>query len=66
MLLLIPARVLMVWIYNNAGKSMFAMALTHLAFGLFWTLWPVENLRHACVQSEQHELTQPYSNGKHV
>lgn len=43
----VAARVLMVWIYNNAGKSMFAMALTHWAFGLFWTLWPVENLHRA-------------------
>jgi len=34
----------MVWIYNNAGKSLFAMALTHWTFGLFWCLWPVENL----------------------
>lgn len=40
----VAARVLMVWIYNNAGKSMFAMALTHWTFGLFWSLWPVENL----------------------
>ena len=40
----IAARVLLVWIYNNAGKSLFAMALTHATFGLFWTLWPVENL----------------------
>jgi uncharacterized protein len=40
----LAVRVLMVWIYNNAGKSLFAMALTHWTFGLFWTLWPVENL----------------------
>jgi len=40
----VAARVLMVWIYNNAGRSMFAMALTHWTFGLFWSLWPVENL----------------------
>lgn len=40
----VAARVLMVWIYNNAGKSLFAMALTHWTFGMFWSLWPVENL----------------------
>lgn len=40
----VAARVLMVWIYNNAGKSLFAMALTHWTFGMFWCLWPVENL----------------------
>ena len=40
----VAVRVLMVWIYNNAGKSLFAMALTHWTFGLFWMLWPVENL----------------------
>jgi hypothetical protein len=37
-------QILMVWIYNNAGKSLFAMALTHWTFGLFWSLWPTENL----------------------
>lgn len=40
----VAVRVLMVWIYNNAGKSLFAMALTHWTFGMFWSLWPVENL----------------------
>ena len=40
----VAVRVLMVWIYNNAGKSLFAMALTHWTFGLFWSLWPTENL----------------------
>ena len=41
------ARVLFVWIYNNAGKSLFSMALTHSTFGLFWSLWPTENLHRA-------------------
>jgi hypothetical protein len=40
----VAVRVLMVWIYNNTGKSLFAMALTHWTFGMFWALWPVENL----------------------
>ena len=43
-LYIVTVRVLMVWIYNNAGKSLFSMALTHATFGLFWSLWPTENL----------------------
>jgi len=41
------ARVLFVWIYNNAGRSLFAMALCHWTFGLFWSLWPQDNLQKA-------------------
>lgn len=40
----VAVRVLMVWIYNNTGKSLFAMAFTHWTFGLFWNLWPTDNL----------------------
>jgi membrane protease YdiL (CAAX protease family) len=40
-------RVLFVWIYNNAGQSLFAMALCHWTFGLFWSLWPQDNLQKA-------------------
>lgn len=36
----IVLRVLFVWIYNNSGKSMFSMALSHWTFGLFWILFP--------------------------
>ncbi len=43
----IAGRVLFVWIYNNAGKSLFSMALTHSTFGLFWSLWPTQNLHIA-------------------
>lgn len=43
----IVSRVLFVWIYNNAGKSLFSMALFHWAFGLFWSLWPQDNLQRA-------------------
>jgi membrane protease YdiL (CAAX protease family) len=43
----VVARVLFVWIYNNAGKSLFSMALSHWTFGLFWSLWPQENLQRA-------------------
>jgi membrane protease YdiL (CAAX protease family) len=40
-------RVLFVWIYNNSGKSLFSMALCHWTFGLFWSLWPQDNLQKA-------------------
>jgi len=41
------SRVLFVWVYNNAGKSLFSMALLHWSFGLFWSLWPTDNLQRA-------------------
>lgn len=44
----IAGRVLFVWVYNNAGKSLFSMALLHSTFGLFWTLMPAtDNLQKA-------------------
>lgn len=44
----VAGRVLFVWIYNNAGKSLFAMALFHSTFGVVWILWPpTENLQKA-------------------
>lgn len=36
----IVLRVLFVWIYNNSGRSLFSMALSHWTFGLFWILFP--------------------------
>ncbi len=44
---IIVTRVLFVWIYNNSGKSLFSMALCHWTFGIFWSLWPQENLQKA-------------------
>jgi membrane protease YdiL (CAAX protease family) len=44
---IVTARVLFVWIYNNSGKSLCSMALCHWTFGLFWSLWPQENLQKA-------------------
>lgn len=43
----IAGRVLFVWIYNNAGNSLFSMALCHWTFGLFWSFWPTDNLHRA-------------------
>jgi len=44
----IAGRVLFVWVYNNAGKSLFSMALFHSTFGLFWILLPAtDNLQKA-------------------
>lgn len=44
---IIVARVLFVWVYVNSGKSLFAMALLHWAFGLYWIMWPQDNLQKA-------------------
>ncbi|MFN8058520.1 MAG: CPBP family glutamic-type intramembrane protease [Vicinamibacterales bacterium] len=43
----VALRVLFVWIYNNSGQSLFSMALSHWSFGLFWVLWPQDNLQKA-------------------
>jgi membrane protease YdiL (CAAX protease family) len=43
----VATRVLFVWIYNNSGRSLFSMALCHWSFGLFWSLWPQDNLQLA-------------------
>lgn len=43
----ITTRVLFLWVYNNSGKSLFSMALFHWTFGLFWSLWPQDNLQRA-------------------
>jgi len=40
-LYVVAGRVLLVWVYNNTGKSMFAMSLFHASFGLYWYLWPI-------------------------
>lgn len=43
----VATRILFVWVYNNSGKSLFSMALFHWTFGLFWILWPQDNLQKA-------------------
>jgi hypothetical protein len=37
----VVTRVLFVWLYNNSGKSLFAIALVHPGMGIYWYLWPV-------------------------
>ena len=42
MLYVVALRVLMVWVYNNIGRSLFAMDLLHPGFFVWWYLWPVD------------------------
>lgn len=37
----IAIRVVMVWLFNNTGKSVFAMTLTHALSNLSWQIFPV-------------------------
>jgi uncharacterized protein len=37
----VAARILIVWLYNNTGKSVFAVALFHATLNLSWMLFPV-------------------------
>jgi membrane protease YdiL (CAAX protease family) len=37
----VAARVVMVWLYNNTGKSVFAAALFHMMTNVTWQLFPV-------------------------
>ena len=39
----VATRVLFVWLYNNTGKSLFALALVHPGIGIYWYLWPVSS-----------------------
>ena len=38
----VAARILIVWLYNNTGKSVFAVALFHATLNLAWMLFPVD------------------------
>ena len=38
----VAARVLIVWLYNHTGKSVFAVALLHTMLNLSWALFPVQ------------------------
>jgi hypothetical protein len=40
-LYVVALRVLMAWIYNNTGRSLFAMDLLHPGLFVWWYLWPV-------------------------
>ena len=37
----VAARVLLVWIYNNTGKSVFATTLFHTMANVSWLLFPI-------------------------
>jgi membrane protease YdiL (CAAX protease family) len=37
----VALRVLMTWIYNNTGRSLFAMDVLHPGLFVWWYLWPV-------------------------
>ncbi len=37
----VSARIIMVWLYNNTGKSVFITALFHVMINLTWQLYPV-------------------------
>ncbi len=38
----VAARILIVWLYNNTGKSVFAVALFHATLNTAWMLFPVD------------------------
>jgi membrane protease YdiL (CAAX protease family) len=40
-LVLVATRVLLVWLYNNTGKSVFAVAVCHALVNVTWQLFPV-------------------------
>ncbi len=37
----VAARMIMVWLFNNTGKSVFGMALFHMTINVTWQLFPV-------------------------
>ena len=37
----VAARILIIWLYNNTGRSVFAVALFHATLNLSWMLFPV-------------------------
>ena len=37
----VAARVIMVWLFNNTGKSVFAVALFHMTINVTWQLFPL-------------------------
>ncbi len=39
----VAARVIMVWLFNNTGRSVFGMILFHMMINVTWLLYPVDN-----------------------
>ncbi|MEP7289090.1 MAG: type II CAAX endopeptidase family protein [Chloroflexota bacterium] len=40
----VAARVIIVWLYNNTGESVFAAALFHMMLNVVWQLFPINGL----------------------
>ncbi len=38
----VAGRVILVWLYNNTGRSVFAATLFHMTINVTWQLFPVE------------------------
>ena len=38
----VALRVIIVWLYNNTGKSVFAAALFHTTINVAWQLFPIQ------------------------
>jgi uncharacterized protein len=38
----VATRIIMVWLFNNNGRSVFAMALFHAMINLCWQMFPVQ------------------------
>ena len=38
----VTLRVIIVWLYNNTGKSVFAVALFHTTINVTWRLFPIQ------------------------
>jgi uncharacterized protein len=39
----VSARVIMVWLFNNVGRSVFGMILFHMMINVTWLLYPIDN-----------------------
>lgn len=38
----VAARIIIVWLYNNAGSSVFVAALFHTTINVTWQLFPIQ------------------------
>ncbi|GHO99481.1 CPBP family intramembrane metalloprotease [Reticulibacter mediterranei] len=42
----VPWRILGVWLYNNSGKSVFALILFHVMYNLSWLVFPINGSQY--------------------